>query len=113
MNRQPRYSGRGADFNDVSNFFGIFTTNDGNNNGKWSNKEFDDLLIQGVKELDSAKRLEIYKKAEQIMCADDPAIIMGYYGDLQTFRYKYVKGFMIPLFGGYYSLKYVYIQGRS
>lgn len=105
--------GWGADFNDVSNFFGIFKTGDGNNNGKWSNKEFDDLLDQGVKELDTAKRLEIYKKAEQILCADDPAIIMAYYGDLQIFRYKYVKGFMVPLFGGYYSLKNVYIQGKN
>lgn len=102
-----------ADFNDVSNFFGIFNSKDGNNNGKYNNKQFDDLLDQGLKELDNAKRIEIYKQAEEIMCATDPAVIDTYYQDFQTFRYNYVKGLQLPLFGGLYSFRDCYIAPRQ
>lgn len=105
--------GWGPDYNDVSTYFGLWTTNDANNNGKYSNKEFDQLVADGAKELDNAKRFEMYKKAEKILVADDPAIFTTFYSDYQTFRYKWVKGLYLPMFGGYYALKDAYIQGRE
>lgn len=105
--------GWGPDYNDVSTYFGLWKTGDGNNNGKWSNAEFDKLVDQGAAELDNAKRLEEYQKAEQILVADDPAYISTYYRDIQGFQYNYVKDLYIPTFGGYYILRDLYIQGRQ
>lgn len=105
--------GWGPDYNDVSTYFGLWKTGDGNNNGKWSNAEFDKLIDQGAAELDHAKRLEEYQKAEKILVADDPAFITTYYRDIQGFQYNYVKNLFLCTFSGYYVLKDVYIQGRQ
>lgn len=105
--------GWGPDFNDVATYFGLWKTGDGNNNGKWSNAEFDKLVDEGAKELDAAKRLEEYTKAEQILVVDDPAYISTYYRDIQGFQYNYAKGLYLCTFSGYYILKNVYIQGRQ
>lgn len=105
--------GWGADYNDASSYFGIFQSTDGNNNGKYSDKQYDDLVAAAAKETDSAKRLDDYKQAEQILLVTDPAVITTYYQDLQTFKYNYVKGLAQPLFGGYYLLRDAYIQGKK
>lgn len=105
--------GWGPDYNDVSTYFGLWMTGDANNNGKWSNKEFDQLVTAGAKELDNAKRFADYQKAEKILVADDPAVFTTFYSDLQTFRYKWLKGMFMPMFGGYYSLRDVYVVGRK
>jgi oligopeptide transport system substrate-binding protein len=55
----------------------------------------------------------MYKQAEQLLLVDDPGIITTYYQDLQTFRYKWLKNIVTPLFGGYYLLRDSYIQGRQ
>lgn len=98
-----------ADYNDVSCFFDMFQSQSGDNRGKWQNSQYDNLIAQGAVESDQNNRLADYSQAEQILCADDPAIINTYYGDTHTFIYNYVKGLVIPIFGGYYSLKYAYI----
>lgn len=105
--------GWGADFNDVSNFMDIMTSNNGNNNGKYNNPKFDELIAKAAAEADSAKRVEYYKEAEDILLRQDAAVITTYYPDFQTFRYKWLKGFFMPLYGGYYALKDAYIQGRE
>lgn len=104
--------GWGADYNDVNSFFGLFMTGNGNNNGKYSNPEYDKLVTDANKELDVDKRINLFKKAENILIAQDAAVAPIYYRDVNTFTQKYVKGFYVPLFGGYYDLKNAYIQGK-
>ncbi len=57
----------------------IWTTSpDGNNNnnyGWYSNATVDKLLADAKAELDTEKRLELYRQAEQILFIDDPAAI--------------------------------------
>lgn len=107
------HGGWGADFNDISSYFQIFTSEDGNNNGKYNNKEYDNLVNAAIPELDNEKRLDMFRQAEEILLYKDPAVVSTYYDDVQTFRYKYVKGLIQPLFGGYYILRDAYIQGRN
>ncbi|OZV13324.1 peptide ABC transporter substrate-binding protein [Tissierella sp. P1] len=51
-----------------------FGTGVGSNYGEYSNKEFDDLLVQGASTGDQAKRAEYYKKAQAILAEDLPYI---------------------------------------
>jgi oligopeptide transport system substrate-binding protein len=78
-------------------------------NGKYSNKEFDELVNKSFTELDPSKRIEYFKEAERLIVAEDFAVAPIYYQDIQSFRQKGVKGFIIPLYGGYYYLKDTYI----
>ena len=105
--------GWGADYNDVSSYFDIYRTVDSNNNGKYASAKYDQLVKDGDTNTDDAKRVESYKEAEQELCVDNPGIITLFYQDFQTFRYKYVKGLFMTLFGGYYDLKDTYIQGKQ
>lgn len=105
--------GWGADFNDVSNFMDIFVSKNGNNNGKYNSPTYDDLIAKAAAETDTAKRVEMYKEAEDLLLYKDCAIISTYYRDRQIFRYTWAKGIELPLFGGYYSLRNAYIQGRE
>jgi oligopeptide transport system substrate-binding protein len=47
----------------------------GDNRGRYSNKEFDDLLDQAKGEKDEGERTKLYQQAEKIAIADDMALI--------------------------------------
>jgi oligopeptide transport system substrate-binding protein len=47
----------------------------GDNRGRYSNKKFDDLLADALKEKDDAKRIKLYQQAEKIAIGDDQALI--------------------------------------
>jgi oligopeptide transport system substrate-binding protein len=104
--------GWGADYNDPMTFLDMFTTGNGNNNGKWSNAEYDKLIEQVSHETDFKKRTEIFAKAEQLLLVDDCAIAPTYYRDKNTFIHPYVKGLQLPLFAADYEAKYAYTEGR-
>jgi oligopeptide transport system substrate-binding protein len=104
--------GWGADYNDLASFFPLFMTGNGNNNGKYSNPEYDKLVKEAGTTMDTAKRLELYKKAEELLVAKDVAIAPYYYKDTQAFTQKYVKGMYLPLFNSYFDLKNVYVEGK-
>lgn len=86
----------GADYNDPMTFFDMWTTGNGNNPGKWSNKEYDDLVKKVALETDFAKRLEMFKKMEQILVVDDAGIAPTYYRDMYSFIHGYAKNIMQP-----------------
>lgn len=106
------FGGWGADFNDVFTMLEYMRSGNGNNNGKYSNKAYDDAVNKAASEKDPAKRLEYFKTAENLIVVQDAAVAPCFYQDIQTFRYKYVKNMMLPLFGGYYELKNVYVSGK-
>ncbi len=57
----------GADYPDPQNFLTQqLHTGVGNNNGHWSNAQFDQLTEQADVEKDQAKRMSLYNQAEQI-----------------------------------------------
>jgi oligopeptide transport system substrate-binding protein len=102
-----------GDFNEPMTFFDMFTTGNGNNPGKWSNKEYDELIKKAMAEMDPVKRMEIYKQCEQILVVDDCAIAPTLYRDKNLFTQNYVKGLEFPLFGQDYEFKYAYTEGRE
>jgi len=44
------------------------------NSSQYSNPDLDELLIAGMREQDHAKRVAIYKKAQQILAEDSPLV---------------------------------------
>jgi oligopeptide transport system substrate-binding protein len=68
------------DYPDANNFLkDTFYSTSGQNNAKWTNKDFDKIVDDAAKESDPAKRLALYKQAEQILVFTDPAIIPIYW----------------------------------
>ncbi|MEA2583730.1 MAG: oligopeptide transport system substrate-binding protein [Thermomicrobiales bacterium] len=57
----------------------------------WTNKDFDDLVNQGKAEPDAAKRVEIYRQAEQIIQEDVGYMPLVYRLDQYAFK-PWVKG---------------------
>ena len=57
----------------------------------WLNPKFEDLVKKAAVEMDPAKRLEMYAQAEQILVAEDAAIIPLYWYTRNTLTQPYVK----------------------
>lgn len=65
-----------ADYNDPMTFMDIFVTGGGNNDAKWSNKDYD-ALIQKAKSTDDQKvRMQAMHDAEKILIDQSPIIPM-------------------------------------
>ena len=96
-----------ADFNDAINFLEIFETVGGNNYTNWENEEFQDLLKQSRAELDSDKRQEILKEAEELFMEELPIIPIYFYTNTYAAKDN-VKGIEALPVGGF-NLKWGYI----
>jgi len=67
-------AGWGADYPDPDNFMKLFTSNSGNNHGRWKNPRYDQLLEQAAREQHAAKRSRLYDEAQRILTETDAAI---------------------------------------
>jgi len=67
--------GWGADYPDPNNFMNLFTSNSGNNNTRWKNKRYDELVKRAARELSPEKRTELYNEAQRILCETDVPIV--------------------------------------
>lgn len=105
-------SGWGADYGDPMAFIELFTTGNGNNNGKFSNAEYDKIVKEIQKESNIDKRIELYKKAEQILVLQEAGVAPVFYKDKRFFTQKYVNGLQFPSFGGLYELKWTSVSGK-
>jgi oligopeptide transport system substrate-binding protein len=72
-------SGWGADYPDPDNFMKLFTSNSGNNHGRWKNARFDQLLDSAARESDPQKRAKLYDEAQKLMTEVDAAIVPLYW----------------------------------
>ena len=85
----------GADYPDPQNFVSQqLRTGVGNNNGHYSNAEFDKLVDQADVETDQAKRLSEYQQAEQIALTEVGWLPL-YYGKANMLIRSTVKGLVI------------------
>lgn len=81
-----------ADYNDAYSFLEMYNSaENGNNDTGWSNEEYTKLLKQSTTETDPAARLELMKKAEEIIIAEFPVAPIYYYTNLYVVQ-DYVKG---------------------
>ncbi|HEY2919520.1 MAG TPA: peptide ABC transporter substrate-binding protein [Candidatus Binatia bacterium] len=72
-------AGWGADYPDPDNFMKLFTSNSGNNHGRWKNTRYDQLLELAARELDAKKRSKIYADAQKLLTEIDAAIVPLYW----------------------------------
>jgi oligopeptide transport system substrate-binding protein len=86
----------GADYPTAWDFLGpLLSTqpadNPGQNSGRYSNKQFDQLLLKGQAETDAKKRADDYKAAEKLAIGDDLALIpLWYRTQYRVFSPKFV-----------------------
>lgn len=95
------------DYNDPSNIIELFTTGNGNNDGKYSNPEFD-AAIEASKVADSTTHFEQLHKAEDILMEDMGCIPVAYYNDFWL-QSSSLKGIWHSPYG-YWYLQYGYIE---
>lgn len=96
------------DYNDPSNMLDLFCTGNGNNDGKYSNPDFD-AAIDASRVADSAEHFAQLHKAEDILMEDMGCLPIAYYNDywLQS---PTLKGTWHSPYG-YWYLQYGYIEG--
>ena len=95
------------DYNDPSNMLDLFCTGNGNNDGKYSNPEFD-AAIDASRVADSAEHFAQLHKAEDILMEDMGCLPIAYYHEywLQS---SSLKGTWHSPYG-YWYLQYGYIE---
>ncbi len=76
------FAGWAPDYNDAMTFIDMFTTTNGNNYGKYSNEEYDNLVAGAMKEADAAKRQEMLAQAETLVTKTDAAIYPLYFSSI-------------------------------
>lgn len=82
-----------GDYPDPTTWLDLCGTTNGNNDGKFSNPEYDKLLSEAARETDSAKRLDILSKAESMLVNDElPFIPLYQYGDGYLYNDKKILG---------------------
>lgn len=73
------YAGWSPDYNDPMTFLDMFTTTNGNNYGKYSNAEYDELIANAMKEGDAVARQDMLAQAEKLVTNTDAAIYPLYF----------------------------------
>ncbi len=68
-----------ADYPDPMNFLEVFLSNGGNNNSRWRNANYDDLLRQAKQTSDENVRFEFMHKAEDLLMQEMPLAPIYYY----------------------------------
>ena len=96
------------DYNDPSNMVELFCTDNGNNDGKYSNPDFD-AAIEGSKVADAAEHFAQLHKAEDVLMEDMGCIPVAYYNDFWL-QSPALKGTWHSPYG-YWYLQYGYIEG--
>ena len=96
------------DYNDPSNMLDQFCSGNGNNDGKYSNPDFD-AAIDASRVADSAEHFAQLHKAEDILMEDMGCLPIAYYNDywLQS---PTLKGTWHSPYG-YWYLQYGYLEG--
>ena len=85
-----------VDYPDANNFVREVTAFGGSSNPKagggfnWKNDKFEQIVIDAAKELDPAKRLDMYAQAEQILVYDDAVMIPLYWYTSSSVTKPYV-----------------------
>ena len=100
-------NGWSMDYNDPSNMLELFTTNNGNNDGKYANPAFDQV-IEDSRVADKAAHCEKLHEAEDILMTDAACIPVAYYTDFWL-QSPSLKGTWHSPYG-YWYLQYGYIE---
>ena len=67
-------AGWGPDYNDPMTFADLFTSWNGNNFGKWTSTQYDDLIKKASDEIRPKERMDLIAKAEKLLLDELPII---------------------------------------
>ena len=95
------------DYNDPSNLIELFCTGNGNNDGKYSNADFD-AAVEASKVADAAEHFAQLHKAEDVLMEDMGCIPVAYYNDFWL-QSSSLKGIWHSPYG-YWYFQYGYIE---
>ena len=100
-----------ADFPDPDNFLGtLFHSKSRYNHAAYSNPEVDRLIDQAKTERDYLKRMQMYRKIEELVLEDAPIVPMINHLFQWAFQ-PYVKGIELsPLGGAYIPMKKIWLS---
>jgi peptide/nickel transport system substrate-binding protein/oligopeptide transport system substrate-binding protein len=100
-----------ADFPDPDNFlFVLFHSQSANNFASYNNPEVDRLLEQARGENDYLQRLQMYRRAEELIMADAPTVNLLYYTFEHLFQ-PYVRGIELNALGEpYIPMKKIWLD---
>ncbi|MFC6276687.1 peptide ABC transporter substrate-binding protein [Psittacicella hinzii] len=108
---QIRFGGWGADYDQASTFYNVYTCGNAANYSNFCDKEYDDLINRANSEQDAEKRAELYAQANKLL-QDKQAVI--------PFNWAEVFALVSPALGGYneknderYFQDYYLIDGLS
>lgn len=90
-----------GDYVDPMTMLDLFITGTGNNNAKYANAKYDELIRKAASEADAAKREGYLKEAEAILMDDMPIIPIYYYTQPRGFA-KNFKGYRVSPLGTIY-----------
>lgn len=81
-----------GDYRDPTSFLDRFRTGDGNNDGKYSNPEFDALMEEAKSVRDPGRRIQLLRRAESVMLQDQPIAPIHQYVQLDVYNPQRVEG---------------------
>lgn len=93
-----------CDYNDVSNLLTILISTDGNNDGKFSNAEYDELSVKADSETDPQTRFSYLHRMEDIIMEETACIPLAYYSDFWLESEKIVGAWHSPY--GYWNYQF-------
>jgi peptide/nickel transport system substrate-binding protein/oligopeptide transport system substrate-binding protein len=89
-----------ADYPDAENFLYPLlhgaNTGVGGNVSFFSNPQYDSLVTAARRELDEAKRVELYRQADALAFREAPMVFLYFYNDLYAIQ-PWIKGFVPPV----------------
>jgi oligopeptide transport system substrate-binding protein len=87
-----RRAGWYGDYADPTSWLDIRSSQDENNTTKWSNPEYDGLLVRAAEEQDPVERMRLLREAEAIMLKECPQVVLFHYVNVSLFDPEKVKG---------------------
>ncbi|MEX0776825.1 MAG: peptide ABC transporter substrate-binding protein [Phycisphaeraceae bacterium] len=95
-----------GDYRDPTTFLDMYISHDGNNDAKWSNAEYDQLMAEAARTADAAGRLEILRRAETLLMQEQPLAPMFYYVQFHMYDPQRIAG-VFPNAWNYRRLEFV------
>ena len=96
-----------GDYLDPMTFLDMWMSGLGNNDAKFSNEEYDNLIRSAKEETDIAKKYEYLRKAEDILMDEMPIIPIYYYTQIKAVSPRVKDVVVSPLGQVYFDKAYI------
>lgn len=81
-----------ADYPDPDNFINLLASYSDNNRTHWASKKYDEMINQGILEVDKTKRRQIYSDAQKMITEDETPVVPIYSMVSQVLLSERVQG---------------------